>query len=175
MFRFWIPILAIYSTATAFPGFPGQNCPEGFSSASVFSSGPNCYKTITGNPLPWDAAKSFCEDLDAKLFLPTTFMENSDVWRSYEGRSDADGTFWIDVVALDESNPLRYTSSEGQALNFTSWEIPNIWNDTGSDGSSEDVITPLLPGTFEPRTQNGAAFVKTYPDVSQTFKKEKKC
>ena len=29
--------------------------------------------------------------------------------------------FWIDAVALDKSDPLKFTTKEGQKLNFTNW------------------------------------------------------
>jgi len=63
-----IPILALCSTTL---GWGQVNCPEGWTSA-VFS--PNCFKIVTGNQKSWNAAKEFCEDLDAKLFFSVDFF-----------------------------------------------------------------------------------------------------
>ena len=40
------------------------------------------------------------------------------------------GGFWLDIVALDENFPLKYTSRAGQELNFTNWNAgePNSPN-----------------------------------------------
>ena len=81
-----------------------QGCPEGWE--SIPEHDPGCYLVITDNKLQWSDAKQYCENLNAKLFLPTNFEIETKVWNLYQSKGDVMDRLWIDAIALDSSNPF---------------------------------------------------------------------
>ena len=110
--------LLLSNAIDAFPSNNTNQCKEGWEilgnkKCYLIQSGPNAKK--------WGEAKSFCEEQEAELFLPVSAEEEADIWDLYVSRPDAKERLWINVAALDSSNPLKYTTSNGDELGYTNW------------------------------------------------------
>ena len=94
-------------------------CPDGWESIDSFNT--NCYLIVADNKKQWSDAKEFCENLEADLFLPTNSNEETMVWDLYQNKGNVIDRLWIDAIALDPKDPLKYTRSNGKDLIYTNW------------------------------------------------------
>ena len=93
-----------------------NDCPEGWE--PLYGK---CYLIATGKPTTWSLAQQDCQNNGAELVLPLDKAENDGVYDLYEKRVNNVKKFWIDAVALDETQPLKYTTRDGCQLNYTNW------------------------------------------------------
>ena len=92
-------------------------CPEGWQWSRYND---NCYLFSTERKT-WTEAKEFCENGNGKLFMPRNAQEEMIAWDYFEENGLTSPTFSIDGTALNASNPLNYTQSNGQELLYTNW------------------------------------------------------
>ena len=139
----FLTFLLLSKAIDAFPSNTNQ-CQEGWETLG----NKKCYLIQSGSDAKkWDEAKSFCEEQKAELFLPSSAEEESDLWDLYSSRSDAKTRLWINVAALDSSNPLEYTASNGDELRYTNWlKTPKQPN----NANSVVFIGPITEGSTDP-------------------------
>ena len=101
-----------------------SSCDEGW---ELFDG--KCYFFRSGELLTWSLAQQFCQEKGGDLPLPQDRVENTGIWNLYTKNINKGG-FWLGIVALDENSPLKYTSRDGQELNYTNWNAgePNSPN-----------------------------------------------
>ena len=98
----------------------GLTCPEGWE--ALYGK---CYLIVTrqsGSGLSWSLAQQDCHANGGKLALPLDKTENDGIFDLYTQRESKFSRFWIGAVALDKGDPLKFTTREGQKLNFTNWK-----------------------------------------------------
>ena len=87
---------------------------------SLYNS--KCYLISNNDLKTWTDAKDYCESFNnGTLFLPRSANDEQFFWDYFEETSQTSPTYSINVAALDASNPLNYTQSNGQELDYTNW------------------------------------------------------
>ena len=176
-----VVIITVLSQASSFQT-NGLACPEGWE--PLYGK---CYLIVT-EASTWNLAQQDCQLNGGKLALPLDKVENDgifDLWTKKESQNDR---FWIDAVALDKDNPLKFTSREGQKLNFTNWltnqpnqpnplscaymgnfGVPGLWADDKCQTGGVDYVCERMP---EANTKDDCSFEENVLFVETSIQKE---
>ena len=127
-------------------------CPPGW-----YRYGESCYYIIT-SPLNWTDAKTACADLQGRLAVPRSEMEQSFIWNTYVNISHGTPphSLWIDCNDREEEGNWQQCPLVDESAGYQNWKDgePNDY------GNGEDcaIIHRDLVGKWEDRHCSGTYY-----------------